>query len=581
MAICRDLPPGTTRDWQSLATMYTGIVRNGTGPGTAPPSTFGDSQAFSYISDVSTRTLTGGGIQKRAFNIALFNDVEARSCLLTYAGFNAGDISQVNVILQNPVSEANAAALETMRGHLSDFQKNVLNGMVMIATFEQNHDDQHPELGGSNRANPDNAADHGDPNVITDFEIQQYAAEVYEDGDQNPQYEATAGRIITGINGVMGLMTFLTTPPPPPARTPEPVRLNETHQRTDSISLAAPQGGWQAGDLIYINDQAYAAPIAPTGAMTVNLPASANGFHDGLNNVTVKNGTQTFVTLPVTIQPAAVAVVPETSSGEASWFDRPHLFGWSGRTWAEVGGLGAATIGVGVLGLRLRGARGEARVEGEGRARAEREVRDAASVRDAAEARVRDLSDQVSGARRALDVARPDVPAVEARVRDLEAELRRAQDALEDARGDLEFKGNSRQRGAAESRFDSALQSLEAKEAEAAKERAAVRDIEGRNPDDPMLPQHRESLAMLEGQVQTARNAVAEAARGNAKNGDVAAREAAAQRIHDARAEVRRIEADLAASRATLSQAQGIGNAYNLLGARPASATPPAVAPRP
>lgn len=211
MPVCRDVPANIDRNWSNLNEMYValGVRHSGEGgPALAPPSTYSESQGLPYMVGLQ-------GLPKRSIDISLFNDADARACFFRWAGYDETTINARITALRNehPDDQAAAdAAVQTYLGTLPPLQQQIYRTVGMINIFRQDYRlENGANVGGANRGNPD-AAEPADPNVISDYEIQQYAAEALEGGDENPQYAATGGRILTGIHSLMGLMHYVTTP---------------------------------------------------------------------------------------------------------------------------------------------------------------------------------------------------------------------------------------------------------------------------------------------------------------------------------------------------------------------------------
>jgi hypothetical protein len=268
MTVCRDVPADLQRNWQNLGEMYTalGVRRSSDAARTplAPPATYADSQTLSYMVGPS-----GGA--RRSINIAIFNDPAARACLYQWAGYDETAINaRITAIRgENPDNQEEAdAAVQAYLQTLPPLQQQIYRVVGMITIFQQDYRlEGGVNVGGGNRSNPD-THESADPNVISDYEIQQYAAEALEGGDENPEYEATGGRILSGISGVIGLMTYLTTPLPTPVN-----RDGGNLTLGNAFNLAAPDGGWRAGDHVFVGGTEI--PGVPTsGGATFTIPVA-------------------------------------------------------------------------------------------------------------------------------------------------------------------------------------------------------------------------------------------------------------------------------------------------------------------
>ncbi|HSA59936.1 MAG TPA: hypothetical protein VLJ37_09665 [bacterium] len=213
MTVCRDVPAGLERNWQNLNEMYVAVgVRRAGDAGTAlaPPSTYADSQTLSYMVGPS-------GAPRRSIDISIFNDVDARACFFRWAGYDETAINARVTAIRSEHADDQAAAdaaVATYLATLPALQQQIYRVVGMISIFRLDYRREGgANVGGGNRANPD-SPEAADPNIITDYEIQQYAAEALEGGDENPEYVATGGRILSGIHAMIGLMHYVTTPAP-------------------------------------------------------------------------------------------------------------------------------------------------------------------------------------------------------------------------------------------------------------------------------------------------------------------------------------------------------------------------------
>ncbi|HEX5038161.1 MAG TPA: hypothetical protein VFX30_13475 [bacterium] len=213
MTECRDVPAGLDRNWQNISEMYValGVRRAGdAGTALAPPSTYAESQTLTYMVGPS-------GAPRRSIDISLFNDADARACFFRWAGYDETSINARVTALRNEHPDDQAAADQAVATYLATLpalQQQIYRVVGMISIFQQDYRREGGRnVGGGNRANPD-SPEAANPNIITDYEIQQYAAEALEGGDENPEYVATGGRILNGIHAIMGLMHYVTTPAP-------------------------------------------------------------------------------------------------------------------------------------------------------------------------------------------------------------------------------------------------------------------------------------------------------------------------------------------------------------------------------
>lgn len=489
------------------------------------------------------------------------------SCVLSQLGYTAaqgqGVYTRVQEIRAQTADGEEQAAVDRYLASLPAAEQRNYEIYVTVAFMNQFNEGQ--------ALNTD-----GDASVISRTELSAWA-----NGRPSAIAQAQGEKAVTRIHSLLGLATYLMvdrTPPPAP-RTAD-ARAGVTLNPTDTITLTAPNGDWRTGDQVFIDNVQWMAGTVPqNGRGNVMIPCSS--LTVGAHRIEVRNGTSTWVTLPVTIQAAAlVAPAPESTLGEVS--------AWWNRNWEyAVGGTAAATVlvtGIAAL-LRIRGLRAEVRTENAGRTRAEGEATRLRGEVDAAGVRVRDLSEAAAGARVEAGNARmaPDVRAqAEARVRDIEGELEAARGQLQQARSALGIRGKGKT--AADARFDRAFEDVTAKETDLRAEQAVVRDMESRGvpSDDAGLISHRERVAVLEGELRTAQQELGQASHHNAPGrAQERARDAAVEAIREARAEVARIEAELGAARDVVARDSAAGQAFNLLGSRPRAVPPPLPPPAP
>lgn len=568
----RSLPPNSTTTARSYRDLY-----QLTHTSAQPAETFRESQAFSYM-DAS---LDDQGAH-RAFNLALFNNADARAFLLQQIGFSQADIVTVQTILQNPTTEESQRLKDGLEGHLTDLQRSIFRGMRIVAGYEQ------PSAsGGGNVANPDDRRDTGNPNIVSAYEIENNAgaaAGTFSGEEYRNEMKAQTRT----INGILGLLEYVTTQPPPAPRPLGQTRVAQTHTTAEATTLEAPNGGWRTGDQIFINNALWTGAAVPADGSSASVSIPGNAFNVGNNIVEVRNNG-IWVTLPVTIQ--AAGVTPVVAATGPRWYE---FWNWSPRTQGEVG-AGVAAVGVlTLLGLRLRGARAEGErlrtdLEGPVGRDGRRSGGARGELRDA-QGRVLELEGNV----RAAGVARvevgnalmaPEVRArAEAQVTELEGQLREARERVEDLRSGIRFEGSGQR--AARQRFDAADSALQAKQAELAAEQAVVRDMEARGADEAGLIPHRERVGILEGEVRAAQEEFNEASRQNLPKADKrgTARGQAIEDISTARAEVRRLEGELAEAQGVVARDNAAGQAVqhlSFLNVRPQAAVPPPPLPNP
>jgi len=319
MTVCREAPADLQRNWQNISEMYValGIRRSGeTGPGLAPPSTYADAQSLSYMTGPS-------GGPRRTIDISIWNDAEARSCFYRWAGYddNAVNANITRIRSEHPDNQAEAdEAVQTYLNTLPALHRQIYNAAGMLNIFQQDYRlENGRNVGGGNRARPD-SGESAAANLITDYEIQQYAAEALEDGDQNPAYEATGGRILSGIHAIIGMMTYLTTPPP------APVVLAPNNITAGSyFDVTAPTGGWRSGDRVFV-DTTSVDGVPTNGSAAFRVQGSA--LPVGSHTVEIRRADGSIIRTPVTVA---------EDSGVVS-----RVFSWIGNHWQHLaGGAGA------------------------------------------------------------------------------------------------------------------------------------------------------------------------------------------------------------------------------------------------
>jgi len=192
MPNCRDIGPNAPARFQSLSAAYAGLhVRPGGGDtGLEPPTTF--------LNDTPDWDRYQHG---RSFDLSALNDADTRRCLTTALGYT-----------ENPAISSSS---------LPSLHQDLRGTLAMVDYFRRSYDPNNL-LAGGNRADPNDPNDTGDPNMVTQFEIEQFVWNTVRNDPESVRWNHMRDQgdgTMRRLHAVLGLAQFLTTEPPPSAIT--------------------------------------------------------------------------------------------------------------------------------------------------------------------------------------------------------------------------------------------------------------------------------------------------------------------------------------------------------------------------
>jgi hypothetical protein len=225
MPFCRDIGPNPSARFQSLSAAYAGLhVRPGGGDvGIEPPTTF---VAAVSPSDPTVLPDWARYQQGRTFNISILNDPDVRRCVMSAFGYT-----------DNP--SASPASL-------SSLHQDLRGTLAMIDYFRTQ----------GNAADPSDPNDHGDPNAITQYEIERFVFQstAQGPGDRWARMRDQGDGTYRRLHAILGLAQFLTTAPSDsPQSIPAPEAVNSSVSWWDTPgALGFSHGEWVSAGAITV-----------------------------------------------------------------------------------------------------------------------------------------------------------------------------------------------------------------------------------------------------------------------------------------------------------------------------------------
>jgi len=277
---CRDISPSLFSDARTLEDAYRalGVLRPGTdGRGEAAPRlVFPEGYTAEEMPYLS-------GSDHTTFNVnPLFaNGGEQLNCTLRALGYNADRARQIDTESNDITNDEEYDRYMANLTPQDAMTYNIYRTLEVVDFFRT--DD--PRGGGLTGGNTD-----GNPDLITTSELDAWAWEVSRHNED--EFYQQGGDVVARMHALVGLVTLLNSPAP----------VTETAGLTvisgNSADVAAPVGGWHAGDRVYLNDTLVDGnPTSGTDAFRLLATSLPVGAH----TVEIRRANGSVVSTPLTV----------------------------------------------------------------------------------------------------------------------------------------------------------------------------------------------------------------------------------------------------------------------------------------
>lgn len=277
---CRDISPSLFSDARTLEDAYRalGVLRpSADGRGEAAPRlVFPEGYTAEELPYLS-------GTDHTTFNVnPLFaNGGEQLNCTLRALGYNADRARQIDTESNAITSDEEYDRYMANLTPQDAMTYNIFRTLEVVDFFRT--DD--PRGGGLTGGNTD-----GNPDLITTSELDAWAWEVSRHNED--EFYQQGGDVVARMHALVGLVTLLNSPAP----------VTDTAGLTvisgNSADVAAPVGGWHAGDRVYLNDTLVDGnPTSGTDAFRLLATSLPVGAH----TVEIRRANGSVVRTPLTV----------------------------------------------------------------------------------------------------------------------------------------------------------------------------------------------------------------------------------------------------------------------------------------
>lgn len=179
------------------------------------------------------------GTDSRSFNLALFGggSSNAVKCLLTTLQYDASVGEKIDKQAEAIEGASKQAEFISKLSASDGLNLSLYRTVRLMNFFRTNVNEEDPSIGGNTDGNPD---------VLTASEIENWAWKLTNEDEAT--YKSLGGDAISRVHALLGLLQFVSTPPPPVVKTEPAVALPESPKSewTDFLK-PVPQGVWWVG----------------------------------------------------------------------------------------------------------------------------------------------------------------------------------------------------------------------------------------------------------------------------------------------------------------------------------------------